>query len=497
MSTQFNFTYAPGVSVEEIMGFEAAGQFWSQYLADDVGINIYVEMTDSLAENVLGGALPGMVDDVRYQDFRTKLAQDIDTTYSDISGVDDNGNPALYSVDSLINRHQQQSPEKYTAYFTSEYDSNGYFKVDNNQYIDMTRANAKALGIINGHDTELDGYIMMRDLDGVGDGVLNSYRWSYDYQNYYDSDSLLPNDKIDFLSVAIHEIGHILGFTSGLDQAPWIDSQRTVTAQNESDYYANMTGQIKNVSPLDMLRFSAGSTFHSGLGDNWVDLSLGGNPYLSFDGGQTAVAYFSTGTDTTLGGDGNQASHWKKHEDALGNPLGIMDPTLGGGQRRKITKLDADLFDAIGWDLKMNSNNIESTNLDLSSILTASQQKIVDKITSSASQLGVSIDLTQLNQWSSQSYSGSSSISNYVRNKTSETLTRDFIDIDNNGNGDGKDDRTETLIDMIANSGTIYDWGWSAYTWPYASYSQIWDSMNMTDTSQDGFWQNLSWQKFN
>lgn len=46
--TQFNFTYAPGVSLDQMIGIEMAGEFWSQHLADDVSINIFVEMTDYL-----------------------------------------------------------------------------------------------------------------------------------------------------------------------------------------------------------------------------------------------------------------------------------------------------------------------------------------------------------------------------------------------------------------------------------------------------------------
>ncbi|MGK7892729.1 MAG: hypothetical protein AB4372_03535 [Xenococcus sp. (in: cyanobacteria)] len=39
----FNFTFAPGVSLEQQIGFEIAGEFWSQQLADNATINIFVE----------------------------------------------------------------------------------------------------------------------------------------------------------------------------------------------------------------------------------------------------------------------------------------------------------------------------------------------------------------------------------------------------------------------------------------------------------------------
>jgi hypothetical protein len=325
LGTQFDFSYAPGTTAEQILGFEMAGEFWSHYLKDNVTINLYVEMSDNLPANVIGGALPTIQDNIRYQDYRNKLKQDMTS-----------------SVDSLINSNQQDETDKFTTYFSSQYAEKGY-KVDNNEYIDMTRANAKALGLVDSRSTRLDGYIMMRNLDGVNDGNLNNIRWNYNYQ-----ESVVGQNKLDFLSVAIHEIGHTLGFISGLDQAKWLAGKLAVNQGNEDDYYSSLVGNIKNATPLDMLRFSQDSYQMSGSNENWIDMSIGGNPYLSFTGsGGSPVAYFATGSATNLGGDGSQASHWKRQTNALG----IMDPVIHTGQKREITNLDRQLFDAIGWNV--------------------------------------------------------------------------------------------------------------------------------------------------
>ncbi|MGL5942942.1 MAG: NF038122 family metalloprotease [Waterburya sp.] len=347
VGTQFEFSYAPGTTAEQIIGFEMAGEFWSHYLKDNVTMNFHVEMTDYLPENVIGGALPAIQDNVRYQDYRNKLQQDITS-----------------SVDSLINNNQQNEPDRFTAYFNSQYYDKGY-KIDNNEYLNMTRANAKALGLVNAQSTNLDGYIMMRNLDGVNDGNLNNIRWNYDYQN-----NLIAQNKLDFLSVAIHEIGHTLGFISGLDQANWLAGQLNTNQGNEDDYYAKLIGKLNNATPLDMLRYSQDSyKMSGGNNENWIDMSVGGNPYLSFTGsGGSAVAYFATGEMTNLGGDGSQASHWKRQDNALG----IMDPVLGLSQKRVITNLDKQLFDAIGWNVGTQQLDSQTLyNKSLSNLQTA------------------------------------------------------------------------------------------------------------------------------
>lgn len=76
----FNFSFAPGVSAQQMAGIQAAGHMWSDKLADDISVNIYVAITDQLPENVIGGALPGFIDDISYEDFRLAIRSDITST---------------------------------------------------------------------------------------------------------------------------------------------------------------------------------------------------------------------------------------------------------------------------------------------------------------------------------------------------------------------------------------------------------------------------------
>ena len=433
IADQIHFTYAPGTSIDQVIGFEMAGLFWSNHLADDVDINILVEMTDALPEDVIGGALPGIEANVRYDEFRQKLTQDITS-----------------DLDVSVDSNQQEQADKFAAVFRSQFDELTGYKVDNNEYLKMTRANAKALGIRDTQDSALDGYILMRDLDGSGSSGLESLSWQYNYSN-----NTINSDRLDFLSVAIHEVGHVLGFVSGLDQANWLSDLDRVSQWNEADYYSRLTGKLNNTTPMDMLRFSQISDQMGGNG-NWIDMSIGGNPFLSFAGSSgDAVAYFATGENTSLGGDGHQASHWKNKKDSS---FGIMDPTLSAGQRRKITDLDKDLFDAIGWDVEKGKD----------SLLGSIKQQVKEHY-------GYTLE----------------NIVNWLKSIPTNQLIQDFQD----DNLNGYDDRNEQLQEMMANSGEVYNWGWSGHgSWGgnwggWGGYRQTVDML-----PGDSFWQNFSWQ---
>ena len=299
--TEFNFSYEPGVTQEQIIGFEMAGEIWSQYLTDNVTINIHVDITDQLPENVIGGALPGMKKDVKYEKLWREMLEDIST------------------LDDLTAFNNAASGKEFTALVNGQ-------AVNKLEKMKVTNANSKALDIINGDSDKLDGYIVMSDLTGQ-----SNVQWDYDFLR----DSEIADSSLDFVSVALHEVGHVLGFVSGVDDGDWFN---VVTKANE-DGKEIKGGDMKFVSPLDLFRYS---------GRGQMDLSMGTDAYFSIDGGQTNLANFSTGESTTMGGDGFQASHWKQSDN---NALGIMDPVLKLGQQREISSLDTTAMDVMGWDV--------------------------------------------------------------------------------------------------------------------------------------------------
>ncbi|MDJ0774953.1 MAG: NF038122 family metalloprotease [Mastigocoleus sp. MO_167.B18] len=296
----FNFSYQTGgttidtgtgrtyqassLSNDQIKGVELAGLIWSSYLQDaNVNVNVHFAMTNLATQHTgkLGGATPYIVK-MNYDKLKLGLAAD---GTADISKLPTSslGVGEYYSVMEQGNN------------------------VDNSYYeVMQTTANNKALGNdISGTASGLDLFIQLDD----------SVNWSYNYAN-----QTIANNKYDFVSVVLHEIGHGLGFTSGIDA---------------------QSGNMPLPTNLDMFRYS-----HQSRDQGAIDYRIGGNKYFSTDGGYNEIGRFSTGTGS--GGDGNQASHWKQNGS---NYLGIMSPLLQAGDIGEITELDLKAFDYIGWDV--------------------------------------------------------------------------------------------------------------------------------------------------
>jgi hypothetical protein len=413
----FNFTYAPGTSINQMLGYEMAGRYWSNYLADDVTINIFIEQTNRLPKNVIGGALPG-VTSVNFAQHNKSLGDDIT------------------SLNDYIAYENYDKAKEFRAIANKKEVKNGITEIKGIKEVNLTRANAKALGIIDGQDKGLDAYILVSDLSQVN----RDLSW-----HYYSPNDTVKSGTLDFFSVALHEIGHTLGFISGVDSPNWISyltDEKKLEGKKMTYSYA-----------LDMFRLSQNSSEFKGASD----MSVGGKPIFSIDGGFTTLAEFSSGTRQDLGGDGNQSSHWKSKDGTLG----IMDPLLGAGKRRQITNLDMTALDVIGWDLQNKSSSMETIYRDSKAAL--------------AQKIGVSVDWLDANS-----------------NQATSLLAPNWLDTDN----DRLDDRGELLNSMIVNSGTTYEWGWSGYWWGWSGYWWGWSGywQSNADFNKDGFWQHVSWQ---
>lgn len=262
-------------------GFDAAGAMWSSVLSNNVTVSLTINYAS------IGTALASTsfeTSTVSYTNFRSKLAA--------------SANSASL-IDQTVLANLPTSNPTYTVRNSGA--------TINSSMINATNANLKAIGIATSPLLQ-DGFI-----------TFNS-RYNFDF----DRSNGITSNRYDFVGIAAHEIGHVLGFCSCVDSIDAMTTARSFTPR-----------------AMDLFRFSSANT---------RDLSADGvGKYFSVNGGIGDAnggdidMWFSTGTQQ---GDGNQTGHWK---DQVG--LGIMDPTAGPGEMLSISENDLAIFDAIGWNV--------------------------------------------------------------------------------------------------------------------------------------------------
>jgi hypothetical protein len=311
----FNLSYISGTSLAEQTAFASAASYWSSSFRDNVTINLTVG-TGTLGSGVLAQA-SSIRTTVSYGSFRSQMVADA-TSATDAAAVAHLPNTTGVSMLLNYTSNNPNGSGSATPYVDSGSDVITANNA-NNTTVRLTNANARALGY-NPATSNLFGLCPVA-CDGFIQFAASGFTWDLDRTNG------ITVGAFDFVGLAIHEIGHALGFVSGVDV---LDTASSAPSE----------ASLTQVTPLDMFRCSSASA--------------GASTTLDFTAG-TAVKNFSLNNcATTLGqfatgftlGDGRQASHWK---DSLG--LGIMDPTAAPGELLAVTPLDLLAFDAIGWDL--------------------------------------------------------------------------------------------------------------------------------------------------
>lgn len=309
-------------------GFEIAANYWSSVLTDDVTVNLNIGFR-SLDPGVLAQAGSNR-SLLSMQQIYGALAADATSTFdaSSVATLQPLGVSALGAGFGAINFTGNAFNAAGTGYIdtATRFDNDGGV---NNSTVAVTKASAKALGLT----TDVNGNAI--DYNSLDASITFSTNFAFDFT----PGNGINSNAFDFIGVAIHEIGHSLGFTSGVDSYDFYTSPG-----NSATRAGALEGFVVN-SSLDLFRFSAPGE---------INLSTQAPVYFSVDGGASQVfgeSWMSTGR---YNGDGRQASHFRD-SPAGQNQIGIMDPTSGRGQMQEVTGTDIAAFDVVGWDLTQDT----------------------------------------------------------------------------------------------------------------------------------------------
>lgn len=315
-------------------GFNIAKSFWEATLTNNVTLNFGVGYA-ALEENVIGqtGSASQVYSIANWRSgvVATQSASALDQSLvlptlagagSGIRMITSGGRSGNNGVNANANARVYDTSVGTTA------------NANNNRFLDLNTTVVKAIGGAATYDAD--------NTLGLDAEITFSSTFNFDFNPTNGIDL----DAFDFIATAIHEMGHALGFVSGVDTYDYIAS-------------LNAAGNIYNLnqyavfSALDMFRYSQDPTNLVAGSGPVLDFAVGAPAYFSIDGGVTQLfgnSLFATGY---YRGDGDQASHFKDAPGCSGQ-IGIMDPTECFGQLGEITMQDLAAFDAIGWNIDLN-----------------------------------------------------------------------------------------------------------------------------------------------
>mgnify|MGYP005835090193 CR=1 FL=1 len=280
-----------------LAAFQRAAALWTVRIADPITVTINANLVNLGSGDILGQA-SSVVLETGYEELRDALVADA------ADELDDAVVAAL------------PSPEQFTAWIPTGFALSGGGVA--------TKANFKALGF-----ADLDAQF------GVSDGTIQfNSQFAFDYDN---RDGVDPN-KIDFETVAAHEIGHALGFISQVDLVDlWVENKVSGEfSPSALDFFR--FGNDTADDPTTLAEFSTASRWLTPGGDAITDQVLAPWGELALSEIRMATGYYN--------GDGRQASHWK---DNLG--LGIMDPTLWYQEVSVPSEADFRALDLLGYEI--------------------------------------------------------------------------------------------------------------------------------------------------
>ena len=323
-------------------GFRVALKYWESVLSDNVTVTLNLGVSN-LAPNVIGqtGSRAFLV---RTSDVYGNLAATGTTALDAVAQANMAPLSAAGGFSMITSGYKNDATKVGIDTTKQVWDADD---TSNNVGMRVNSATLKSIG-----------YVLPAGADGT---VTFNSAFAFDY----DPSDGITAGTMDFIGVAIHEIGHALGFTSGVD-----------LYDNPANANANINNSFSGTFPfgifttLDLFRYSNDSNNVAPGAGPVLDLAVGSAAYFSIDGGATQFngnSLFSTGRNF---GDGRQASHFKDLGGCTGQ-IGIMDPNFCYGQMGEITAADLAAFDAMGWNLKFNILNRRDYTVESSTLYRA------------------------------------------------------------------------------------------------------------------------------
>lgn len=278
-----------------LAAFNRAAATWASYITDDITIVIDADVYSfgPGSSNIIGGTNPVY----------------LQGGYLGVGGL-------------LVDDAADEADDGIVSYLPDNLSMRSLTGIAFSGNVLLTKANAKALGLPASY------------LDSLVNTTIDArIDFNSDFAFSYDRSTAAPG-TVDFESVALHEIGHALGFLSQTDTADGIPIG------------TNLSGATMSVTTLDLFRFATAGHPTDAVGfTNEIRELTPGVAAGIFDG--TTFYDMSTGVSR---GDGRQASHWKDG-DLTGNQIGALDPTINFGQIFTPSAADLRALDLIGYDI--------------------------------------------------------------------------------------------------------------------------------------------------
>lgn len=341
----FNASFSDNITAQQQRGIIEALEIFGGHLLDNVTINLAFTNTNLFGTtSVKAGAIPTYVGGLDTSKINFNEGVIASEAYDNVISYEDFHNALSADRRTWVDDSYVASAGANSSILGSIIHSS--FTDRSIKGMQMTNANAKAVGLGDRVDTNIDAVIAFN--------------------------SEAEFTAAEFQDVVLHEVAHAIGFTSSADSVTswgeyfaaldtsWIKFLPTgaYVAEEEERY---------RINPLDLGRYTTdqnGNAVRSLFApDESGDVA---ETFFSLDGGETKTSNFASGSvynnykhHTQEGDFFFQGSHWSNDQ----NDGGIMDANFDNLHyvHDNFTSDDLRAFDAIGWDVSYAGNYQAST----------------------------------------------------------------------------------------------------------------------------------------